>query len=239
MVGPGRRGPARVARVGQGRVRCGEGPAARLGPAVMGRRGAGRCGEQVARGQADGGEDRRRFASGMTPNSAAPSRPSAMLRLARRSSWAGQRADQPVPVFFAPGSFPSSTWTGVTVRPLSRPPAAVARSAAGPRGRGPPCVGRRRRGRTGRGRCASTPRGCGEMPRALAASRGRRARGRMLRRRHGCAPGRRPQSAACIPVGAAFGMKMSNSRVGAWKCLKNQGWAGSGKPRKCSASEAE
>src|SRR5262249_31946087 len=33
--------------------------------------------------------------------SAVPSSPWAMLRLARRSSWAGQRADQPLPAFLA------------------------------------------------------------------------------------------------------------------------------------------
>ena len=36
-----------------------------------------------------------------------------MLRLARRSSWAGHRADQPLPAFLASGSFDRSLSVGL------------------------------------------------------------------------------------------------------------------------------
>jgi hypothetical protein len=50
---------------------------------------------------------------------------------------------------------------------------------------------------------------------------------------------RSPRSAARIPVGAAFGKKMSNSWFVAEKCQENLGFAGNRKPYKCSASDAE
>src|SRR5256885_758112 len=49
-----------------------------------------------------------RIAAGAQPawqfTKALPSSPTDALRLALPSSWAGQRADQPLPDFFAPGS---------------------------------------------------------------------------------------------------------------------------------------
>src|SRR5262249_41826731 len=49
-----------------------------------------------------------------------PSSPSATLRLALRSWWAGQRADQPLPDFLAPGSLANSVSTGVMLAPFRR-----------------------------------------------------------------------------------------------------------------------
>ncbi len=50
--------------------------------------------------------------------SARPSSPSAIDRLARRSSWAGQRADQPLPDCLASGSFARIRSTGVIAAPF-------------------------------------------------------------------------------------------------------------------------
>ena len=110
--------------------------------------------------------------------SARPSSPSPIDRLARRSSWAGQRADQPLPACLASGSFANSRSTGVIVAPFRRfglpgqpglqvghrvqhgLPLAVPDANAGNRAR----------------RGVSPQRVRAIMPRAFAASRGRRAR---------------------------------------------------------------
>src|SRR5437868_4304936 len=46
--------------------------------------------------------------------------PSAMDRLARRSSWAGQRANHPLPAGLASGSLANRRSTGVIIAPFPR-----------------------------------------------------------------------------------------------------------------------
>src|SRR5262249_1548045 len=84
---------------------------------------------------------------------ALPSSPWATLRLARRSSWTGQRADQPLPTFLASDNLVSRVSRGVIARPPSPGlPAGSAKLAVRPRDTGPSCESRCRRGRRGYGR---------------------------------------------------------------------------------------